>query len=420
MGRRNNMNTKKGGFLFGLIIVFLSVPAFLFFQKPFAKPIKIGILHSLTGTMALSETAVKNATLMAIEEINAQGGVLGRPLEPVIFDGASQSSVFIKGAKELITQEKVSVVFGCWTSASRRSVKPIFETYKHLLFYPVQYEGVEQSPHIMYTGAVPNQQIIPGIFWAFQNLGQRFFIVGSDYIFPRIASEIIKEQIQSLGGEFAGEAYIPLGGKDVDKVIDQIISAQPTVILNLINGGTNIAFFQKLREKGIMPSQIPTMSFSIGEQELLSLDLKSMIGDYAVWSYFQSINSYNNADFIVKFQKRFPGKVVITDPMEAAYFGVHLWAKAATKAGSPDPESVLKYIEQNFLAPEGVIYIDPSNHHTWKFTRVGKIRFDGQFAIIWDSNRQIKPEPYLPIKPRDQWDAFVKDLYIGWGGKWSK
>ncbi len=414
------MSAKKKGLLFSLAFAVVAIFAFLFSQNSFVRPIKIGILHSLTGTMALSETSVKNATLMAIEEINAQGGVLGRPLEAVIFDGASQSATFMRGAEQLITQDNVSVVFGCWTSASRRSVKPIFEKHKNLLFYPVQYEGVEQSPHIIYTGAVPNQQIIPGIFWAFQNLGQKFFIVGSDYIFPRIASEIIKEQIQSLGGEFLGEAYIPLGEKDVKDVVDQIVAAKPTVILNLINGDTNIAFFQELRKKGIMPSQIPTMSFSIGEQELLSLDLKSMIGDYAVWSYFQSINSYNNADFIVKFQRRFPGKVVITDPMEAAYFGVHLWAKAAKEAKSVDPEEILKFIEQNFLAPEGVVYIDSNNHHTWKFTRVGKIRFDGQFAIIWDSRRQVKPEPYLPIKSRKQWDGLVQKLYAGWGEKWSK
>ncbi|HBN22953.1 MAG TPA: urea ABC transporter substrate-binding protein [Holosporales bacterium] len=414
------MSVKVKGFLLGLIFALLSIPAFLFFYKPYVQPIKVGILHSLTGTMALSEVSVKNATLMAIEEINAQGGVLGRSLEPVIFDGASEASVFMEGAEKLITQDDVSVVFGCWTSASRRSVKPIFEKHKNLLFYPVQYEGVEQSPHIIYTGSVPNQQIIPGIFWAFKNLGQRFFIVGSDYIFPRVASEIIKEQIKSIGGEFAGEAYIPLGEKNVQGVIDQLIAAKPTVILNLINGDTNIAFFQLLREKGIMPSQIPTMSFSIGEQELLSLDLKSMIGDYAVWSYFQSINSHTNADFIVKFQRRFPGKVVITDPMEAAYFGVHLWAKAAQKAGTANPQVVLQFIEQNFPAPEGVVYLDSQNHHTWKFARIGKIRFDGQFAIIWDSNHQVKPEPYLPIKSKKQWDAFVQKLYLGWGKKWEK
>lgn len=414
------MSAKIKGFLLGLSLLLVLIPAVLFFYKPHVQPIKVGILHSLTGTMALSEVSVKDATLMAIEEINAQGGVLGRPLEPVVFDGASEASVFMKGAERLITQEDVSVVFGCWTSASRRSVKPIFEKHKHLLFYPVQYEGVEQSPHIIYTGSVPNQQIIPGIFWAFKNLGQRFFIVGSDYIFPRIASEIIKEQIKSIGGEIAGEAYIPLGEKDVQGVVDQLIASKPTVILNLINGDTNIAFFRLLREKGIMPSQIPTMSFSIGEQELLSLDLKNMIGDYAVWSYFQSINSHANADFIVKFQKRFPGKVVITDPMEAAYFGVHLWAKAAQKAGTPDPRVVLQSIEQNFPAPEGVVYLDPQNHHAWKFTRIGKIRFDGQFAIIWDSQHQVKPEPYLPIKSKKQWNEFVQKLYVGWGKKWAK
>ena len=384
-------------------------------------PIKIGILHSLTGTMAISEQAVVDATLMAIESINQQGGLLGRRLQPVVADGKSDWPTFAKEAERLIKEEKVSVVFGCWTSASRRTVKPIFEAHNHLLFYPVQYEGVEQSPNIVYTGAAPNQQIIPGVFWASENLGKKFFLVGSDYIFPRIANEIIRDQVASLGGQIVGEVYIPLGGKEVEEAVNKILESKPEVILNTINGDTNVAFFSALRAKGITPSQVPTLSFSIAEQELSSLNFQDMIGDYAVWNYFQSLNSIKNAEFLVDFASQYPGQKAISDPMEAAYLGVNLWASAVTRAQSDQPGKVREVLgDQKFHGPEGLIYLDADNHHTWKFVRIGKIRFDGQFSIVWNSGKQIHPEPYPPFKSVEEWEALLDKFYQGWGQKWGK
>lgn len=288
-------------------------------------------------------------------------------------------------------------------------------------FYPVQYEGIEASKNIIYTGASPNQQIVPSIFWAFKNLGTKFFLVGSDYVFPRVANTIIKAQVASLGGKIVGEEYIPLGGQDVIKIIEKIQQAKPDVILNTINGDTNIVFFKELRKCGITPSKIQTISFSISENELLHLDLQDMIGDYAAWNYFQSINSPTNAKFLVNVKKLYPTRTTVSDPMEAAYFGVYLWARAATEARSVDPKEVRRVIgSQSFPAPEGTIYIDPENNHTWKFVRIGKIRFDGQISIVWDSEKQIKPEPFLSFKNKDEWERLLKDLYEGWGKKWAK
>jgi urea transport system substrate-binding protein len=242
-------------------------------------PIKVGILHSLTGTMAISEKSVVEATLMAIEEINQRGGVLGRKIKPIVVDGRSDWPTFAKEAERLITQGKVSVVFGCWTSASRKTVKPIFEKHNHLLFYPVQYEGIEQSPNIIYTGAAPNQQIIPAVNWSIENLGKRFFLIGSDYVFPRMANTIIKDYITALGGYVLGEEYILLGSSDVNKIVQKITQARPDVILNTINGDSNVAFFRELRKAGIKPDNIPTMSFSISEAELSILGTEHMVGD---------------------------------------------------------------------------------------------------------------------------------------------
>jgi urea transport system substrate-binding protein len=256
--------------------------------------IKVGILHSLTGTMAGSEKEVVDATKMAIDEINSAGGLLGKKIEPVVADGRSDWPTFAREAERLITQEKVAVVFGCWTSASRKTVKPVFEKHNHLLFYPVQYEGLEQSKNIIYTGAAPNQQIIPAVKWAFDNVGKRMFLVGSDYVFPRTANEIIKEQVKSLKGEIAGEEYVLLGSNQVDAIVKKIVDTKPDVILNTINGDTNVAFFKALRAAGITPQKIPTMSFSLAEAELTAMGSKELAGDYASWNYFQAIDSKQN------------------------------------------------------------------------------------------------------------------------------
>jgi urea transport system substrate-binding protein len=296
-------------------------------------PIKVGVLHSRTGTMAISERAVIDATLLAIDEINETGGLLGRPVEAVVEDGESDSATFAAKAEQLITKDGACTVFGCWTSASRKTVLPLFEKYDHLLFYPVQYEGLEQSPNIVYTGAAPNQQIIPAVKWCVSSLKKKkFFLVGSDYVFPRTANAIIRDQAKGLHAEIVGEEYLLLGSSDVGEIVQKIAAARPEAILNTINGDSNVAFFRALRAAGVRADKVPTISFSISEEELSSLSMKDVVGDYAAWNYFQSVDRPLNHAFVKLFEKRHGKQRVISDPMEAAYFGVHLWAQAVKEA----------------------------------------------------------------------------------------
>jgi urea transport system substrate-binding protein len=314
----------------------------------------------------------------------------------------------------------VAVVFGCWTSASRKTVKPVFEKHNHLLFYPVQYEGLEQSKNIIYTGAAPNQQIIPAVKWAFDNIGKRMFLVGSDYVFPRTANEIIKEQIKSLKGEIAGEEYMLLGSNSVEAAVKKIIDTKPDVILNTINGDTNVAFFKALRAAGITPQKIPTMSFSLAEAELTAMGAKEMVGDYASWNYFQSIDSKQNQQFVNNFKQKYGANRVTDDPMEAGYFGVHLWALAVKEAKSTAVDAVKKALpSQSFNSPEGVVYIDADNNHTWKVARIGKIKENGQFDIVWSSENPIRPAPFPFYKQRSEWESFLDNLYNGWKQSWA-
>lgn len=407
--------------LLGILVIFVGIVLVVKRITPFQDTIKVGILHSLTGTMAISEKPVADATLLAIEEINRAGGLLGKKLEPIIIDGKSNPQTFAEGAKKLIA-DKVAVVFGGWTSDSRKTIKPLFEKYNSLLFYPIQYEGLEESPNIVYTGATPNQQIIPGVKWARDNLGKRFFLVGSDYVFPRTANAIIKELIQTIDAEVVGEEYLELGSTDVEEVIRKIQEAKPDAILNTINGSTNIPFFKALRAAGITSEKVPTMSFSIAEPELRFLSLKEMIGDYAARSYFQTVQRDENQQFIQKFKKKFGKDAIVSDPLEAAYFGVNLWARAVTKAQTTGTDKVRAALKNEaFNAPEGVVHIDPSNQHTWKMVRIGKIRSDGEFSIVWDSKKTIKPVPYqILYKSKQAWEQFLADLYKGWGNRWAK
>ncbi len=383
-------------------------------------PIKVGVLHSLTGTMAMSEKAVVDATLMAIEELNEGGGLLGRKVEAVVADGRSDWPTFAREAERLITQQKVSVVFGCWTSASRKTVKPVFERLGHLLFYPVQYEGLEQSPNIVYTGAAPNQQIIPAVKWAFDNLGKRFFLAASDYVFPRASNEIIRDQSTALGAQIVGEHYVPLGSRKVQRLVQKIVEAQPDVILNTINGDTNVAFFKALRRAGITPARIPTMSFSVAENELKTMGAADMVGDYAAWNYFQSLRSAENKRFVARFKRRNGDHRVTNDPMEAAYLGVHLWARAVREAQTVKVAMVRAALsDQTFRAPEGMVYVDANTNHTWKRARIGRIKKDGQFRIVWSSQKPIQPVPYPASRSRIAWDDFLGGLYRGWGQRWA-
>lgn len=383
--------------------------------------IQVGILHSLTGTLAISEKPVVDATQLAIDNINADGGVNGHKLVPIIADGASDPEVFAKKAQDLIQKHNVSVIFGCWSSATRKRVKPIVEKHNSLLFYPVQYEGIEQSTHIIYTGLSPNQQVIPAVMWALTHLGERIYLVGSDYVFPRVANEIAREVVSTYKGNIVGEAYLPLGSSDVAHIVDDIIRTKPDVIVNTINGETNIPFFTSLRKQGVYPSTMPTISLSISENELEKLDVRSMVGDYACWGYFHNIESLQNRDFVAQFQKRFGEDRMVNDPMQAAYVGVHIWRRAAEQAKTWDPRKLIPYISNQFYAaPEGNIYVDTDNQHTWRHIRIGKIRFDGNFTIIWQSQKAVYPQPYPQFRSQENWDQFLENLYTQWGGQWQR
>lgn len=382
--------------------------------------IRVGVLHSLTGTMAISETSVVDATRLAFEQINAAGGILDREVLPIVVDGQSDADIFAREAERLVVTERVDAVFGCWTSATRRTVKPIFERTDNLLFYPVQYEGLEQSPNIVYTGASPNQQIIPAVKWSFDNVGKRAFLIGSDYVFPRTANALIRAQVDALRGQIVGEAYLRLGSTDVDAVVKEIVATKPDVILNTVNGDTNVALFRALRRANVTSASLPVMSFSVAEDELRIIDPEDVIGNYATWNYFQSVDTPENASFVKSFRERYGQERVTDDPMEAAYLGVHLWKQAVVEAQSTDPKRVRDALgRQSYQAPEGLVSIDSATQHTWKTVRVGRVRGDGQFDVVWTSDKPVRPVPYPIQRTKDEWERFLTELHDGWGGAWA-
>ncbi|WP_013321464.1 urea ABC transporter substrate-binding protein [Gloeothece verrucosa] len=364
--------------------------------------IKVGLLHSLSGTMAISETTVVEAEELAIEEINAAGGVLGKKIEVIKEDGASDWPTFAEKATKLIDQDKVATIFGCWTSASRKAVLPVFEAKNHLLWYPVQYEGQECSKNVFYTGAAPNQQIEPAVDWLLKNKGKKFFLVGSDYVFPRTANTIIKEQLKAKGGETVGEDYLPLGNTEVTAIITKIKAALPDggVIFNTLNGDSNVAFFKQLQAAGLKPDKYPVMSVSIAEEEVRQIGPEYLAGQYASWNYFQTVDTPTNKKFVEAFKAKYGQDRVTNDPMEAAYIMVYLWKQAVEKAKTAnDLDKVrLAAVGQEFEAPEGKVKIFP-NHHISKTVRIGQVKDDGMFDIVWSSEGPVKPIPWNQYVP---------------------
>lgn len=373
--------------------------------------IKVGILHSLSGTMSISEKSVVDAERLAIKEINAAGGVLGKQIQPIVEDGASNWDTFREKATKLIDQDKVAVVFGCWTSASRKNVKPVFESKDHMLWYPVQYEGQECSKNIFYTGAAPNQQIEPSVDWLLKNKGKEFFLVGSDYVFPRTANTIIKAQLEALGGKTVGEDYLPLGNTEVTPIITKIKQNLPNggVIYNTLNGDSNVAFFKQLKGAGLTPDKYPSMSVSIAEEEVKAIGVEYLKGHYAAWNYFQTVDTPANKKFVAAFKKEYGENRVTNDPMEAAYIAVYLWKQAVEKAGSTDLAKVrAAAYGQTLDAPEGKVTVD-ANHHISKIVRIGEVRQDGLFDIVYATPAPVEPIP---------WNQFVKETK-GFACDWS-
>jgi urea transport system substrate-binding protein len=377
-------------------------------QAPAASDsVKVGVLHSLSGTMSISETSVKDATLMAIDEINAKGGVLGKKIVPVVEDGASDWPTFAEKTKKLIQQDQVATIFGCWTSASRKAVLPVVESLKGLLWYPVQYEGLESSPNIFYTGATTNQQIVPAVEYLVGQGKTKFFLLGSDYVFPRTSNTIIRAQLASMPGtSVVAEEYTPLGHTDYATVIQKIRASDADVVFNTLNGDSNVAFFKQLKDAGITADRLTTLSVSIAEEEIRGIGADVMEGHLAAWNYFQTTANPANDAFVKAYKAKYGANRVTDDPIEAGYIGVYLWKAAVEKANSFDIEKVRTAAKGvTFDAPEGPVKINADNQHIAKTVRIGKARVDGMFEEVWNSGGPVEPDPYLKTY---SWGSNVK------------
>jgi urea transport system substrate-binding protein len=413
LGRTIFRLVSSGVGAFGLLVVLgtvlLGLPSPGLAQQ---EPIKVGVLHSLSGTMAISETPLKEVILMAIDEINASGGVLGRQIAPVVEDPASNWDLFAEKAKKLLQQDQVAAVFGCWTSVSRKSVLPVFEQYNGLLFYPVQYEGEECSKNVIYTGATINQQASPAVDYLMSAEGggkKRFYLIGTDYVYPRTTNKILRLYLKSKGVAESGimEEYTPFHHQDYQTIVAKIKSfcaGGDAAVINTINGDSNVPFFKELANQGLTADVCPVVSFSFAEVELQTLDVKPLVGHLASWNYFMALKTPQNFQWVKAYkawcQKRnIPDKQCVTDdPMMHAYLQVKLWAKAVEKAGSTDVDEVLKALEGlQISSPVGKYKVDEKNHHTWKPVYIGKIRADGQFDIVWKTRTWVRPEPWSQL-----------------------
>jgi urea transport system substrate-binding protein len=381
--------------------------------------IKVGILHSLSGTMAISETSLKDVALMTIEEINASGGVMGKKLEPVIVDPASNWPLFAEKARQLLSQEKVAVVFGCWTSVSRKSVLPVFKELNGLLFYPVQYEGEELEHNVFYTGAAPNQQAIPAVEYLMSEDGggaKRFVLLGTDYVYPRTTNKILRAFLHSKGikDDAIQEVYTPFGHSDYQTIVADIkkfATGGKTAVISTINGDSNVPFYKELGNAGLKATDVPVVAFSVGEEELRGVDAKPLVGHLAAWNYFESIKNPVNAEFIKKWKayakaKNLPNAdtVVTNDPMEATYIGIHMWKQAVEQAKTTSVDKVIAAVGgQKFNAPDGyTVEMDKTNHHLHKPVYIGEIRADGQFNVVWKSKGPIRAQPWSPFIPGNE------------------
>ncbi|WP_404356084.1 urea ABC transporter substrate-binding protein [Methylotuvimicrobium sp. KM1] len=371
--------------------------------------IKVGVLHSLSGTMAISETTLKDTMLMLIEEQNKKGGLLGKKLEPVVVDPASNWPLFAEKARELLTKDKVAAIFGCWTSVSRKSVLPVVEELNGLLFYPVQYEGEESSKNVFYTGAAPNQQAIPAVDYLMDDFGaERWVLAGTDYVYPRTTNKILEAYLKAKGVDEKDIMinYTPFGHSDWQSIVSDIkkfgSAGKKTAVVSTINGDANIPFYKELGNQGISSEDIPVVAFSVGEEELSGIDTKPLVGHLAAWNYFMSVDTTKNAAFIKQWHEFIKNpKRVTNDPMEAHYIGFNMWVKAVEKAGTIDPDAVQKAII-GVEAPNltgGISKMLP-NHHITKPVLIGEIQDNGQFLTVWQTNKLV---------PGDAWSDFLPE-----------
>ena len=381
-----------------------------------AETIKVGILHSLSGTMAISETSLRDVILMMIEDQNAKGGVLGMQLEPVVVDPASNWPLFAEKARELIERHEVAVTFGCWTSVSRKSVLPVFEELNGLLFYPVQYEGEESQKNVFYTGAAPNQQAIPAVEYLMSEDGggaKRWVLLGTDYVYPRTTNKILRYFLHSKGVQDVDilEEYTPFGHSDYQTIVANIkkfAAGGPTAVVSTINGDSNVPFYKELGAQGIKAEDIPVVAFSVGEDELRGMDTSALVGHLAAWNYFMSIDSEANKDFVQQWKSYvkkhdLPGgdSRVTSDPMEAHYIGFKMWVQAVEQAGTTNVDAVIQAVAgQTVAGPSGyTITMDAKNHHLHKPVLIGEMTADGQFETVWQTDGPIRAQAWSPFIP---------------------
>jgi urea transport system substrate-binding protein len=359
-----------------------------------AETVKVGILHSLTGTIAIAEASVVDAEKLAIDEINAQGGVLGRKIEPITEDGASDWPTFAEKARKLLDRDKVACIFGCYTSASRKAVLPVMEKNKGLLYYPTYYEGLEQSPNIMYTAQEATQSVVAAVDWLAKNRGKTFYLIGSDYIWPRTTNKIAKPTIVKAGGKVVGEDYFPLGHIEFSSVINKIKASKADIILSTVVGGSNVAFYKQLAAAGITGQKQTLLALAVSEEELSGIGPENAVGFLSCMGYFQSVSNPANEKFVKAFKAKYGAKRVLGDTLACGYTSVYLWKLAAEKAGSFEvPKVVAASSELSWDAPEGKIKFHKSNHHLWKHARIGEFGKDGQVKILYES-ALIEPNPF--------------------------
>lgn len=389
-------------------------------------PIRVGILHALSGPTIESERPLVEALNLAIEDANAAGGIKGQKIQAVVADCGLDAAQCAREAERLITQDQVQALFGCWTSTCRKAVKKVVEKHHHLLFYALRYEGMEQSANILYGGAVPNQLIMPAVHWALANLGnkgegptsrvhpgrgKRVYLVGSDNVFSRVVNILIKDLLAAHGAVLVNERYLPDQISDMSDVAADISEQDSAIVLSTLSGSDNASFFRALETNGITAAQIPVLSFSVTEVKLSERDMPSMVGHYAARNYFQSISIPENQAFVSRFHEHFGEKAVVDGPSEASYINVKMWVQAALEAGSADVTQVQRTIlRQSMFAPEGVVAVDPVTRHVWKIARIGQARSDGQFDIVWDSGHPLEPAPYPTYRSREDWDQLLKPM----------
>ncbi len=406
------MNIKK---MLKISVLSLSVATAMAVQA--GDTIKVGVLHSLSGSMAISETTLKDTVLMMVEEQNKQGGLLGKQLEAVVVDPASNWPMFAEKARELLTTEEVDVIFGSWTSVSRKSALPVLEELNGLMFYPVQYEGEESSKNIFYTGAAPNQQAIPAVDYLMNDLGvERWVLAGTDYVYPRTTNKILKAYLKSKGvaDKDIMVNYTPFSHSDWQSIVSEVkkfgSAGKKTAVVSTINGDANVPFYKELSNQGVTADDIPVIAFSVGEEELSGIDAGPLVGHMAAWNYFQSVESDKNEEFVTQWKSFIKDDARVTnDPMEATYIGFNMWTQAVSKAGTTDVDAVEKaMIGVSVDNLSGGVAVMNKNHHISKPVLIGEIQSDGQFEVVWETEGLVTGDAWSNYLPGS------KDLISDW------